>query len=139
MIFALITTQHPTLERCNEILTNHHNPLIQPLFRMLHYLKLHPTPPPYTKHILDKFYEDHSNLLSKPTSIHEELYDYIAMQQQPTFAIITTKFPFFPSSLIYNAITYKSPILGYTSHPLHPHIRHLKFITLHIAPAPPPY
>ena len=80
------------------------------------HLKHYPSPFPYTKHVLDKFYKDHSDLLSKPTSIHQELYDYIATQHQPTFDNIAAKFSFLTPSLIQNAITCKNPILEY-NHP----------------------
>ena len=90
---------------------------------MLNYLKHHPTPLTHTSHILEKFYSTYSNLLTKPTSIHQQLYDYIATQPQPNTDQITAKFSFLPLSLINNALKYKQPITGYIPPPpppLHP-------------------
>ena len=123
MLFALIIALHPTLNRCNEILLNPHSLPTFLLHRMLNYLKHYPTLLPYREHVLDKFYKDHSNLLSKPTSIHQELYDYITTQHQLTFDNIAAKFSILPPSLIQNTITCKNPILRYndpSSPPTHP-------------------
>ena len=117
MILALITTTHPTTERCNDILQDCHIHSNLPLFRMLNYLKQHCPPLTHTPYILEQFYSTHSNLLNKPTSIHQKLYDYIATQPQPNHDQITTKFPFLPSSLIKNALKCKLPITGYIPPP----------------------
>ena len=113
MILALITTTHPTPECCNDILQDSHVRSNLPLFRMLNYLKQHPTPLTHTPHILEKFYSTHSNLLTKPNSIHQQLYDYIATRPQLNIAQITAKFPFLPTTLIDNALKCKQAITGY--------------------------
>ena len=117
MILALITTTHPTTERCNDILQDCHVRSNLPLFRMLNYLKQHRPPLTHTLHILEQFYSTHSNLLTKPTSVHQQLYDYITTQSQPNNDQITAKFPFLPSSLIENAFKCKLPITGYIPPP----------------------
>ena len=134
MILALISTTDPTPERCNDILQDSQVRSNLPLFRMLNYLKHHPTPLTHTPHILEKFYSTHSNLLTKPNSIHQQLYDYIATQPQPNADQITAKFSFLPSSLINNALKCKLSINGYIlppPPPIHPVIHHHRFTILH--------
>ena len=123
MLLALITTIHPTPECCNDILQDSQVRSNLPLFKMLNYLKHHSTPLTHTTHILENFYSTHSNQLSKPNSIYQQLYNYIAMQPQPTLDQITAKFPSIPPSLINNALKCKQSIIGYIPPPpppLHP-------------------
>ena len=117
MILALITTTHPIPERCNDILQDSHVRSNLPLFRMLNYLKQHPTPLTHTPHILEKFYSTYSNLLTKPNSIHQELYNYIATHPQHNADQITAKFPFLPPTLINNALKCNHPITRYIPPP----------------------
>ena len=80
---------------------------------MLEYLKNFSTPLDYTTHILNQFYNDHSTILTYPTIVHQELYDYIATQRQANIESIVIKFSYLRVALITKAIKCKKHILGY--------------------------
>ena len=55
---------------------------------------------PYTK-----FVNNHKNLINPPTTIYNEIFDFIRQETTPpTIHTLTEKFPFLPNSLLHEAL-----------------------------------
>ena len=73
---------------------------------------------PYTK-----FTNNHKKLLNPPTTIHNEIFDFIHQEiTPPTMHTLTKKFPFLPNSLLNEALRIYEPLNEYYHPPPIPQI-----------------
>ena len=118
LLFALITTISPDIHSCEHQLINIPNQdwtsiLLDRMSTLRNPSKRHIN----TLHPYTKFINNHKKMINPPTTIHNELFNFIHQEIVPTtIHTLTEKFSFLPNSLLNEALRIYEPLNKY-SHP----------------------
>ena len=121
IIYALINTLHPLINKCNNnIFTRSQNEEIDWTINLLNTLKsLHNSPETHinTTHPHTQFLEQNQKLTHPKIIIHDDLYKFLHQQNPPTLIKIKNEFPFLPDNFINEILKCSEPIPAYTHPP----------------------
>ena len=124
LLFALITTISPNINTCEHQIINIPNQdWTTILLDKMTTLRNPPERHINIVHPYIKFVNNHKKLINPPTTIHNEIFDFIRQETTPpTIHTLTEKFPFLPNSLLNETLRIYEPLNEYHHPPPIPQI-----------------
>ena len=128
ILYALVITINPSINKCNDILAHPHIYHFNDIWTNTLLIRLSNLNNPPERHILTqhpytKFIINNQDLIYPKNSIHTELYKFIHNQETPPTPItLQRKFPFLPNKLITESLRCLENINEYSHPPPLPNI-----------------
>ena len=124
LLFALITNISPDLNSCEHQIMNIPNQdWTSTLLDKMSTLRNPPESHINTLHPYTEFLNNYKNMIKPPTTIHNELFDFIHHERVPTtIHTLKEKFSFLPNSLLNEALRIYEPLNEYSHPPPTPQI-----------------